>query len=409
MCRSPRGISAGGETEEEGAKEGAAEEKRIDDQRHLADGRHQRHQPHAEDNAEKAPDPGHDSRLQHELADDVAATGADGATDADLQPPGAHQQHHDGENPQTADGEGDAGTDPAEGLHQLQSLFLHLHGVARGHDREVVLLAGIEMMALAQNGAGRRLGRRFLTAAGELDVDAADPALVGEAAQVGGEGNQNLIVLVGADDVGPLGSKDADDPGAGAEEEDLLAEGGCAGAEEALGDLGAEDTDLFRIGFVGGEEKAPDLGFEVAHRRIARPDPEDLALHLGPAAAHRHGATGKGGAETRRRQLGHEDFGVGDGEGCRLAPHPRGAADGAETDLAAAGHEEVGPELGRLDFRLGIHRLANMLHRRQRQGAKENPGHGEDGAQTVAAQGGEGDFEGEEHGVEVSVEWHLVQ
>jgi len=235
----------------------------------------------AAEETEASADEGDDGGLGEELAADVYGGGAEGFTDADFAGALGDGDEHDVHDSDAAKSEGEESDGSEEESHDVEDTVGELCAFEGIPDPEGVEVDGVEVVAVAEDGADLADGSFVDVGIDGLDDDVvklADDVALGvgwEVALHGREGDEELAV-VGAGAVAAvllLTGEDADDGIGVASDADGLSDDGFSGKELGVG-LVAENDDAGTVGFVL-------LGHEAALLDGEGPE----VLVLGPGSA----------------------------------------------------------------------------------------------------------------------------
>src|SRR5262245_28547232 len=149
----------------------------------------------------QAPDQRQRDRLNQELHEDVARAGAYGHSQADLPRTLGHRDEHDVHDSDAAHHQRNRSDGREEERHYPARLFLSLQDFRQVAQSEVVLLARLEPMALAQEAADLFFRFFHVFAVAYLDRSRANGALFGGipseyAVARGRDGHEDEVILV---------------------------------------------------------------------------------------------------------------------------------------------------------------------------------------------------------------------
>ena len=332
------------------------------------------------------------------MATDVAGGGADGFADADLTGAFGDGDEHDVHHADAAEGEGEGGDGSEEEGHDGEDALGKLRAAEGVPDGDGFDVVGLVVVTLGEDVPDLEEGLLVEVGRDGLDDDVADHALDDagllrqwHVAGHGGEGNEELGV-VGAAAVAAvllLLFEDADDGVVVAVDHEGLADDGLAGIELAVG-VGAEQDDALAVGLVLGAHEAALLDLEGAEALVLGPDSADGTAGGIPLADLGDGAA----------QLGADRFdevgAVTDGDGVADSEADvasSGVASGLGAGLAAEEDGDVSANAAEALLLIEIEADAEADEHDDRCNAPDDAEHGEEAAEFVLPERGQGLFE----------------
>ena len=379
LRRLPRGIDAEEETDAHGEGEGDEDRRRRDDGLEVAELGDDDGYGAAKPNAQDSTDDAHDDGLDEELQHDVAEGRAERLPYADLARALRDGDHHDVHDADAADEERDA-RDAAQKDRQHGRLLRHRLDEAREVvDGEVVLLAGLDVVPLAQERLYLALHLRDLRRFADLQVDHLDVRDAEESLLLRHQGHDDHVVLVLSHGGLPLAGKHANDLERLVVDADVLPDRVLA-AEEVRSDGRADDGDAQALLVVGLRDECADRQRERTDRHVLGSHAHDDGVPVLVAVDDLIGAL-----HDRRYVVDVLDL-LLDGDGVIVLQgfaRSRRAANAARIRRAGRDDEHVAAQASHrvLDVALDAHADGN--HGDDGGNADDDAEHGEDGAQLV--------------------------
>ena len=332
---------------------------------------------------DQAADDAEQNGFEEKLALDVAFAGADGESDADLAGPFGDGDEHDVHDADAADEQRDAGDGAEQPGHDFRSRGGELGDFLLGANHEVVVAAGLDAVALAEQIGNVAADLFDLIGRSGAEVDGAQKILPEKTAHGSCVRHEHSVILILAHHIGSLGREKSDD----GERRAVDADHGTdwVGIFEELfrrglaedGDAGAGADVLFGDEFTVGEwpgaqfaeflADAEDAGVPVEIAGNELGVPADVGAHVNDAVDLF--ADGERVVECERGCAGHT------------------GADATRVHVSGHDHDDVLAEAGDLLFNLYAGTDTDADHRDHRADADDDAEHGEECAHDVASKG----------------------